>query len=147
MFWDICPQHLFSAKKEELISKKYMEQQAVTIMYTARTIYPSIRSFLPSLLLAHGDGLRLPDDIISSEYITLEGRKISTSQNWAVWAKDIAKEYNPDAIRYFFIANGPEKKRYGFLLERVQKAKQFRVGRRVGKLCKPYTRFCCKISQ
>lgn len=30
---------------------------------------------LPSLLLAHGDGLRLPDDIISSEYITLEGRK------------------------------------------------------------------------
>ena len=36
---------------------------------------------LPSLLLAHGDGLRLPDDIISSEYITLEGRKISTSQN------------------------------------------------------------------
>lgn len=65
---------------------------------------------LPSLLLAHGGGLRLPDDIISSEYITLEGRKISTSQNWAVWAKDIAKEYNPDAIRYFFIANGPEKR-------------------------------------
>lgn len=65
---------------------------------------------LPSLLLAHGEGLRLPDDIISSEYITLEGRKISTSQNWAVWAKDITKEYNPDAIRYFFIANGPEKR-------------------------------------
>ena len=65
---------------------------------------------LPSLLLAHGDGLRLPDDIISSEYITLEGRKISTSQNWAVWAKDLAEEYNPDSIRYFFIANGPEKR-------------------------------------
>lgn len=63
---------------------------------------------LPSLLLAHGDGLHLPDNIISSEYMTLEGRKISTSQNWAVWAKDLAEEYNPDAIRYFFIANGPE---------------------------------------
>lgn len=35
----------FKQRKEELISKKYMEQQAVTIMYTARTIYPSIRSF------------------------------------------------------------------------------------------------------
>lgn len=65
---------------------------------------------LPALLLAHGENLRLPDDIISSEYITLEGRKISTSQNWAVWAKDLVAEYNPDAIRYFFIANGPEKR-------------------------------------
>ena len=76
-------------------------------MYTARTIYLFIRFILPSLLLAHEDGLRLPDDIISSEYITLEGRKISTSQNSAVWAKDLTEEYNPDSIRYFFIANGP----------------------------------------
>ncbi len=65
---------------------------------------------LPSLLLAHGEKLHLPDEIISSEYVTLEGRKISTSQNHAVWVKDIADEYDPDAIRYFFIANGPEKR-------------------------------------
>lgn len=65
---------------------------------------------LPSLLLAHGEGLRLPDHIISSEYLTLEGRKISTSQNWAIWAKDIILRYNPDALRYFLIANGPEKR-------------------------------------
>jgi len=65
---------------------------------------------LPSLLIAHGEGLRLPDDIISSEYLTLEGRKISTSENWAIWAKDIAYRFDPDALRYFFIANGPEKR-------------------------------------
>lgn len=65
---------------------------------------------LPSLLLAHGEKLHLPDEIISSEYVTLEGRKISTSQNYAVWAKDLADNYNPDAIRYFFITNGPEKR-------------------------------------
>ena len=65
---------------------------------------------LPSLLLAHGGGWHLPDEIISSEYLTLEGRKISTSQNWAIWVKDIVDRYNPDAIRYFFIANGPEKR-------------------------------------
>jgi methionyl-tRNA synthetase len=65
---------------------------------------------LPSLLLAHGEGLRLPDDIISSEYLTLEGRKISTSENWAIWVKDIVNRYNPDAIRYFLIINGPEKR-------------------------------------
>ena len=65
---------------------------------------------LPALLLAHGGGFRLPDEIISSEYLTLEGRKISTSQNWAIWAKDLVGRYNPDAIRYFLIANGPEKR-------------------------------------
>ncbi|MHB1151620.1 MAG: methionine--tRNA ligase [Eubacteriales bacterium] len=65
---------------------------------------------LPSLLLAHAEKLRLPDDIISSEHLTLEGKKISTSNNYAVWAKDIIYKYNPDSLRYFFIANGPEKR-------------------------------------
>lgn len=65
---------------------------------------------LPSLLLAHGGGLRMPDEIISSEYMTLEGKRISTSHNWAVWAKDLVGQFDPDAIRYFFIANGPEKR-------------------------------------
>ncbi len=65
---------------------------------------------LPSLLLAHGAGYHLPDDIISSEYMTLEGRKISTSQNWAVWAGELASQFNPDTIRYFFMMNGPEKR-------------------------------------
>ena len=65
---------------------------------------------LPALLLAHGENWRLPDDIISSEYLTLEGRKISTSQNWAIWVKDIVENYTPDALRYFLIANGPEKR-------------------------------------
>ncbi|MHB1484894.1 MAG: methionine--tRNA ligase [Saccharofermentanales bacterium] len=65
---------------------------------------------LPSLLMAHGGNLRLPDDIISSEYMTLESKKISTSNNWAIWAKDIVDRYDPDSLRYFFIANGPEKR-------------------------------------
>lgn len=65
---------------------------------------------LPSLLLAHGGGLRLPDEIISSEYVTLDGSKISTSRNHAVWVKDLLDNYSADAIRYFFIANGPEKR-------------------------------------
>ncbi|MBR3768736.1 MAG: methionine--tRNA ligase [Clostridia bacterium] len=65
---------------------------------------------LPSLLLAHGEYIHLPDEIISSEYMTLEGRKISTSENHAVWAKDLINDFEPDIIRYFFIANGPEKR-------------------------------------
>ena len=65
---------------------------------------------LPSLMLANGGKWKLPDEIISSEFLTLEGRKISTSQNWAIWIKDIVDRYDPDSIRYFIIASGPEKR-------------------------------------
>ena len=65
---------------------------------------------LPSLMLANGGKWKLADDIISSEYLNLEGRKISTSQNWAIWLKDIISRYHPDSIRYYILANGPEKR-------------------------------------
>ena len=69
---------------------------------------------LPALLLAHGEGYHLPDDIISCEYVTLEGAKISTSKNWAIWGKDLVDAYDPDSIRYFFAANAPEKRDIDF---------------------------------
>lgn len=65
---------------------------------------------LPVLLLASGENWHLPDRIVSSEYLTLEGRKISTSRNYAIWVRDLLKNYEADSIRYFFLANGPEKK-------------------------------------
>lgn len=65
---------------------------------------------LPVLLFASKRRYKLPDYIISSEHLTLEGKKISTSENWAIWVKDLIGNYNPDAIRYFMIANGPEKR-------------------------------------
>ena len=53
--------------------------------------------------------------------MTLEGQKISTSRNWAIWAKDLADAYQPDAIRYFFLANGPEKRDADFAFREFQK--------------------------
>jgi methionyl-tRNA synthetase len=63
------------------------------------------------LALIKGIGYeKLPDRIISSEYLTLEGKKISTSKNYAVWVPDIIDNYNSDALRYFFLINAPEKR-------------------------------------
>ncbi len=67
----------------------------------------------PALLLGAGE-LHLPDRIIASEYLTLEGRKFSTSSNWAVWVPDLLARYDPDSIRYYLIANGPEKRDANF---------------------------------
>ena len=65
---------------------------------------------LPALLIANGDGWRLPDRIISSEYCTLEGRKISTSRNYAIWIQELLERFDADSVRYYFLANGPEKR-------------------------------------
>ncbi|MGM0845338.1 MAG: methionine--tRNA ligase [Bacillota bacterium] len=52
----------------------------------------------------------LPEWIVSSEYVTLEKRKISTSKNWAVWLPNVLKDYNPDSLRYYFSVNYPDKR-------------------------------------
>lgn len=64
---------------------------------------------LPSLLIGLG-GLKLPDKIFSSEYLTIEGKKISTSRNWAIWIPYITENYDADSIRYFLTINGPERR-------------------------------------
>ncbi|QTL97468.1 methionine--tRNA ligase [Iocasia frigidifontis] len=71
---------------------------------------------LPALLLGIGN-LHLPDKIISSEYLTIEGRKLSTSKNWAVWVPCMLERYNPDSIRYYLSINGPEKRDCNFSWE------------------------------
>lgn len=76
---------------------------------------------LPALLLAEGEGFHLPDDIISSEHMTLDGQKISTSSHHAIWAKELLASYHPDSIRYFFLANGPEKRDTDFSLREFVK--------------------------
>lgn len=52
----------------------------------------------------------LPTHIISNEYLTLEKRKLSTSQNWAVWVPYIIERYDVDSIRYFLTVNAPENR-------------------------------------
>lgn len=99
---------------------------------------------LPSLLLAHGENLHLPDEIISSEYVTLEGKKISTSQNHAVWAKDLIDTYNPDSIRYFFVANGPEKRDTDFSLKEFRTQNNSELVGAWGNLVNRTLAFCVK---
>lgn len=52
----------------------------------------------------------LPTYLISNNYLTLEKRKLSTSQNWAVWVPYIIEHYNPDSLRYFLTINAPEQR-------------------------------------
>lgn len=66
----------------------------------------------PSMLKAYGDGYILPENVPANEFLNLEGNKISTSRNWAVWLHEYLEEFpgQEDVLRYVLCANAPETK-------------------------------------
>ena len=90
-----------------------------TIMYMVHgkdnIIFHSI--ILPALLIAMKDNMKLPDKIVSCEYLNINDEKISKSKGNGITILDLVKEYNIDSIRYFFLSNGPEKKDSNFSLD------------------------------
>ena len=65
----------------------------------------------PSMLKAHGDYI-LPENVPANEFLNLEGNKLSTSKNWAVWLHEYLEEFpgQQDVLRYTLTANAPETK-------------------------------------
>ena len=71
----------------------------------------------PSMLLGYGEGgelgagkgtLHLPDEVFASEFLTMEGKQLSTSRAIAIYVRDVLERYDPDPVRYFLTAAGPE---------------------------------------
>ncbi|PRY13191.1 methionyl-tRNA synthetase [Pontibacter ummariensis] len=65
----------------------------------------------PSMLKAHGEYI-LPDNVPANEFLNLEGDKISTSRNWAVWLHEYLQDFpgKADVLRYVLASNAPETK-------------------------------------
>ncbi|MHB8059209.1 MAG: methionine--tRNA ligase [Gaiellaceae bacterium] len=71
----------------------------------------------PSMLLGYGEGgeigagkgkLELPHDVVASEFLTMEGRKFSSSRGVVIFVKDFLERYDADALRFFLTVAGPE---------------------------------------
>ncbi len=75
----------------------------------------------PSMLMEHG-GYVLPDNVPANEFMNLEGQKISTSRNWAVWLHEYLEEFpdKQDVLRYVLCANAPETKDSDFTWQDFQ---------------------------
>lgn len=66
----------------------------------------------PAMMMAYGDNFQLPDNVPANEFLNLEGDKISTSRNWAVWLHEYLVDFpgKQDVLRYVLTANAPETK-------------------------------------
>src|SRR5260370_15950180 len=61
----------------------------------------------PAILMGVGD-LKLPDEIVASEYLNMGGKKFSTSRGQVIYVRDVLERYDADALRYYLMIAGPE---------------------------------------
>jgi len=74
----------------------------------------------PSVLMEQEQKFILPYDVPANEYLNIEGKKTSTSRNYAIWVKDFVKYFEPEFLRYYLAANAPETKDSDFTWEEFQ---------------------------
>ena len=110
-------------------SKKYAEENNLNwedfwknddskiYLVHAKDNIPFHTVIFPSLLLATNDNYRLPDKIISDEYITIEGEKLSKSKGNYITLRHLLDNYPVDTIRYYFSINNPEARDFNFTYE------------------------------
>ena len=100
----------------------------------------------PGILLGHnGEGdhggavgplgeLRLPDEIVSSEYLTMSGSKFSTSRGKVIYVGDFLRDFGPDALRYFIAVAGPETTDTDFTWDEFVRRTNFELANEWGNL-------------
>ena len=85
----------------------WQEEECRSYYFMGKDNIPFHTIIWPAMLTGYG-GLNLPYDIPANEYLNLEGLKLSTSRDWAVWLPDYLDRYEPDPLRYVLAANMPE---------------------------------------
>ena len=73
----------------------------------------------PAMLMGHGDFV-LPDNVPANEFLTIEGKKLSTSRGWAVWLHEYLETFPADFLRYALAASLPESKDADFSWKEFQ---------------------------
>ncbi|MBD3377698.1 methionine--tRNA ligase [candidate division KSB1 bacterium] len=73
----------------------------------------------PAMLMTYGKFI-LPDNVPANEFLNLEGDKLSTSRNYAVWLEDYLEKFDPDLLRYYLTINAPETKDSDFTWKEFQ---------------------------
>jgi methionyl-tRNA synthetase len=85
----------------------WQDESVLSYYFVGKDNIPFHTIIWPAMLMGHGD-LNLPYDVPANEYLTIEGRKLSSSRNWAVWLPDYLSRYDPDPLRYLLSINMPE---------------------------------------
>jgi methionyl-tRNA synthetase len=84
------------------------DKKAKSYYFIGKDNIPFHTLIWPAMLMGYNDDLNLPYDVPANEFLTIEGRKLSTSRHWAVWLPDYLSRYEPDPLRFLLSINMPE---------------------------------------
>ncbi len=98
----------------------------------------------PAVLMGQKTKYVLPYHVPANEYLNLEGNKISTSRNWAIWVEDYLKYFDGDYLRYVLAANAPENKDSDFSWKEFQVRVNSDLNNVLGNLVNRVFTFCQK---
>ena len=87
--------------------KDFWQKESRAYYFMGKDNIPFHTVIWPAMLMAYGD-LNLPYDVPANEYVNIEGQKVSTSRNWAVWIPDLLDRHDVDPVRYTLAATMPE---------------------------------------
>ncbi len=113
--WFDAPIGYISATKELLMNqeweKYWKDKETKLVHFIGKDNIVFHCLIFPAMLMAEGSYI-LPENVPANEFLNLEGNKISTSRNWAVWLHEYLLEFKDkqDALRYTLCANAPETK-------------------------------------
>jgi methionyl-tRNA synthetase len=87
--------------------RDFWQKDAKSYYFIGKDNIPFHTIIWPAMLLGY-EGLNLPYDVPANEFLTIEGKKLSTSRNWAVWVPDYLSRYDTDPLRYLLSINMPD---------------------------------------
>ena len=108
------------AKGNENLWKEYWQNKDTRLVHFIgkdNIVFHCI--IFPAMLMVHGDFV-LPQNVPANEFLNLEGNKLSTSRNYAVWLNDYLQKFEVDSLRYALASNLPETKDADFSWKEFQ---------------------------
>ncbi|MCK4338755.1 MAG: methionine--tRNA ligase subunit beta, partial [Candidatus Cloacimonetes bacterium] len=106
--------------KPEKWKDYWFDKERKLIHFIGKDNIPFHTIIWPAVLMGQDDDYVLPYDVPANEFLNLEGRKISTSKNWAVWINEYLEDFPADPLRYYLAANAPENKDCDFVWKEFQ---------------------------
>jgi len=98
----------------------------------------------PAMLMGQKAGYCLPHDIPANEFMNLEGDKISTSRNWAIWVDEFIQDFEGEYLRYYLAVNAPEKQDSDFSFKDFQSKINVELNNTLGNLANRVFAFAVK---
>ena len=106
--------------KEELWKDYWCNQDTKLVHFIGKDNIPFHTIMWPAFIMGQKDNYVLPHDVPANEYLNLEGQKISTSRNWAIWVDEFLQAFDGEYLRYVLAVNAPEKQDNDFLWKDFQ---------------------------